>query len=239
MAENSQQHEVAAQRAYYAATAARYDDMHVHDFDEHDFALAVMVSFIDYLEIDSVLDIGAGTGRAETEIKRRSPDTRVVGVEPSRELREEGYRKGLSADELVDGDAQNLSYADGEFDLVCEFAALHHIPDPQRAVSEMLRVAKKAIFISDANNFAQGGPLARLVKQIIDSVGLWPLANYIKTRGKGYIVTEGDGVSYSYSVFNQYAQIKSACRSVHFINTTDAGPNFYRSASNLALLGIK
>jgi hypothetical protein len=26
---------------------------------------------------------------------------------------------------------------------------------------------------------------------------------------------------------------------VHFINTTDAGPNFYRSASNLALLGIK
>jgi SAM-dependent methyltransferase len=160
-------------------------------------------------------------------------------VEPSRELREEGYRKGLSADELVDGDAQNLSYADGEFDLVCEFAALHHIPDPQRAVSEMLRVAKKAIFISDANNFGQGSPLARLVKQIIDSVGLWPLANYIKTRGKGYIVTEGDGVSYSYSVFNQYAQIKSACRSVHFINTTDAGPNFYRSASNLALLGIK
>jgi hypothetical protein len=42
------------------------------------------------------------------------------------------------------------------FDVVCEYAARHHIPRPEIAVLEMLRIAKKAIFISDANNLDQG-----------------------------------------------------------------------------------
>ncbi len=28
---------------------------------------------------------------------------------------------------------------------------------------------------------------------------LWPLVNFVKTKGKGYHYTEGDGVLYSYS----------------------------------------
>lgn len=31
---------------------------------------------------------------------------------------------------------------------------------------------------------------------------LWGTFNYIRTGGKGYIVTEGDGLSYSYSVYD-------------------------------------
>ena len=34
------------------------------------------------------------------------------------------------------------------FDAVCEFAMLHHVPDPDKVVSEMIRVAKNAIFQS-------------------------------------------------------------------------------------------
>ena len=231
--------QVAAQRAYYAATAARYDEMHLHERDEHYFALNFMVSVLDYLGVHSVLDIGSGTGRALSEIKQRAPAVRVVGIEPSRELREQGHCKGIAPAELVDGDAQALRYRDGEFDLVCEFGALHHIPDPDRAVGEMLRVAKTAIFISDCNNFGQGGVLMRAAKQAINALGLWPVANYFKTGGKGYQFTEGDGVAYSYSVFNQYDRIRRACRSVHLVNTLDAGPNLYRSAPCVAILGIK
>jgi len=230
---------VSAQLAYYAATAARYDEMHVGENDEHYFALAIMMSFFEFLDIRSILDVGAGTGRALIDIKQKYPSIRFVGVEPSSELRSQGQLKGLSPSELVDGDAQQLAYKDGEFDMVCEFGALHHIPSPRRAVSEMLRVAKKAIFISDTNNFGQGSLAARSIKQTINILGLWPVANFLKTGGKGYSVTEGDGVSYSYSVFDQYQIIKHACKSVHAMNTLDAGPNLYRSAAHIALLGIK
>jgi SAM-dependent methyltransferase len=132
-----------------------------------------------------------------------------------------------------------LAFADGEFDLVCEFAALHHIPEPAKAVSEMLRVARRAVFISDSNNFGQGGRVGRALKQAINAVGLWPLANRLKTKGKGYSISEGDGLFYSYSVFNNLPQIQRACESVHFLNTVSGGPNLYRTASHVALLGLK
>jgi len=103
----------------------------------------------------------------------------------------------------------------------------------------MLRVARKAIYISYSNNFGQGSRLSRVIKQAFNAANLWPLANFIKTKGKGYSVSEGDGLAYSYSVFNDYKQIKKACASVHMLNPLDAGPNLYRTSSHLILLGIK
>ena len=100
-------------------------------------------------------------------------------------------------------------------------------------------MARKAIFISDSNNFGQGSSFARLVKQTINVVGLWPVADFVKTKGKGYTFEEGDGLAYSYSVFNNYRQIAKACKSVHLLNTTNGGQNLYRTATHLALLGVK
>ena len=111
--------------------------------------------------------------------------------------------------------------------------------DHARVVGEMLRVARTAILISDRNNFGQGTPWVRAIKQAINAAGLWPLANFVKTRGKGYSITEGDGLAYSYSVFSDYDQIRAACKSVHVLNTLDAGVNPYRTAPHIALLGIK
>ena len=230
---------VTIQREYYRRTAAKYDEMHVHSDGEHNFALRFMVSMIDYLGCGSVLDIGSGTGRALFVLKEELPGIRICGIEPSPELRAAAQAKGLAPNEIVDGDAQALEYRDGEFDLVCAFGALHHIPKPSLAVGEMLRVAKRAIFISDANNFGQGSAPVRAVKQIANSLGLWTLLDFIKSRGKGYILSEGDGLSYSYSVFNNYSQIRRACESVHLLNTMDAGVNPYKTAASVALLGIK
>ncbi|HEX8694172.1 MAG TPA: class I SAM-dependent methyltransferase [Longimicrobium sp.] len=231
--------EVELQREYYAATAASYDEMHLAEGDEHYFALSFMLAVLDFFEIRSVLDVGAGTGRTVKFIRERRPDVRVVGVEPVPALIEEGLRKGLSADELRQGDATRLQFADGEFDLVCEFAVLHHVPRPEVAVAEMLRVARKAVFISDANRFGQGGPLSRGVKQVLAALGLWRVADLVKTRGKGYTLSEGDGLAYSYSVFDNYRQIRAQCRRVHLLNTVDASANLYRTAAHVALLGVK
>ena len=207
---------VLRQRAYYASTAEQYDELHGGEA-KGSLALAFFLAAVDHLGITSILDIGSGTGVALLKIKEDRPGIAVTGVEPSAELRKVGHTKGLSETELVEGDAMKLRFADGSFDLVCEFGALHHIRIPSKAVSEMLRVARKAIFISDCNNFGQGGRLSRFLKQTIRAAGLWPLANLIKTRGKGYTMSEGDGLAYSYSVFDNYKQIAKECGSVHLL----------------------
>src|ERR1700748_791021 len=106
------------QRAYYAKTAKDYDDMHVAADDEHGFALAYMIATADHLGVESILDVGSGTGRALLAVKRKLPHGRIAGAEPSPELRRIGHSKGLSPTELVDGDAMKLAYGDGAFDLV-------------------------------------------------------------------------------------------------------------------------
>ena len=231
--------EIDLQRRYYEQTAAKYNQSHVHAEDEHLLALTFLLAVFDYLGVHSVLDVGSGTGRALLHIKQKRPDVILTGVEPVEALRIIGHGSGLSDHELVAGDATQLPFENAAFDVVCAFGVLHHVSEPGLVVAEMLRTARKAIFISDANNFGQGSLLVRGVKQLIHALGLWPLADFLKTRGKGYMWSEGDGVTYSYSVFRNYAQIHEACRSIHVFNTVGSGVNSYRAASHVALLGIK
>lgn len=116
-----------------------------------------------------------------------------------------------------------MQFEDSSFDMVCEFGMLHHVRYPEKVILEMLRVASKAIYISDCNNFGSGSLLPKIAKQIINSFGLWKVCNWIKTGGKGYTISEGDGLAYSYSVFNNYRQIQSVCERVHVINVQGGG----------------
>ena len=227
---------VELQRAYYEETAGRYDELHGEDA-EHKLALHLLLSFVRYYGFTSILDVGAGTGRVMRFFQAEAPDVRVVGVEPSAGLREAGYASGLSREQLIDGNALDLRHATGSFDLVCAFAVLHHVPTPARAVAEILRVARRAVFISDANNFGQGR--LRVVKRAINAMGLWPLLNWVKTAGKGYTVSEEDGIAYSYSIFSNLNQIRRACPVVHVMGTRDSGANLYATAPHAAVLGVK
>lgn len=231
--------EIEMQRHYYQATAKSYNQMHVNKSDGHSFALSLLLGCLDYMQIQSVLDIGSGTGRAVKYLHEKCPHVRTMGIEPVAELRQIGNESGLSESVLVDGDATDLHFEDSAFDLVCEFGVLHHVRHPEQVVSEMLRVGKKAIFISDCNNFGNGPLVLRVTKQIINSFGFWKLFDWIKTRGKGYTISEGDGLAYSYSVFNDYGQIRSACQRIHIVNIKGEGKYPYQNASHIALLGIK
>ena len=236
---NWKRSEIEIQRKYYAETAEKYDELHVSEKDEHFFALSFLIGILDFFEIKSILDVGSGTGRALMHIKKVVPDIHIIGVEPVEELREVGYRKGLHKTELIEGYITNLQFHNQQFDLLCAFGVLHHVQCPSLAISEMLRVANKAIFISDSNNFGQGSPFLRAIKQLINFFGLWGLSNFIRTNGKGYTISDGDGLSYSYSVFNNISLLKRHCASIHILNTTGSGINPYRSAGHVALLAIK
>jgi SAM-dependent methyltransferase len=225
------------QRGRYSEIAESYDNL--HDDPEHEIALRFLAAMLDFAGVSSVLDVGSGTGRAMTFLKTLKPELRIVGVEPVEALREAAYSKGISREELIDGDGYNLPFSEGEFDLVCEVGVLHHVREPSRVVGEMLRVADRAIFISDNNNFGGGSQLSRFVKQLIHSLGLWRLTQFVITGGKGYAITEGDGLFYSYSVVDSLKQIRGECAHVHMLNTGGEGPNLYRTAPHIALLGLK
>lgn len=229
----------ALQREYYRQTASGYDAAHVLADDQHVPAMAVLSGSLSQYGMTSVLDVGAGTGRVSLELAKLNPDVRCVGIEPVAALREVGHAKGVPPENLIDGDGTRIPFADGSFDLVCCFAVLHHVREPSVVVGEMLRVARRAILISDANNFGQGGALGRAVKQAINAFGLWPLANYVKTRGRGYSVSDGDGLAYSYSVYNNLPQIERTCSKVFVMNTGGGPSSPYRRSTHVALLGLK
>lgn len=96
--------EVENQRRYYQATAESYNQMHVDNNDGHFFALSLLPGFIDHLEIESILDIGSGTGRAVKYIYQKFPNIRIMGIEPIAELREIAYSSGIPESALLNGD---------------------------------------------------------------------------------------------------------------------------------------
>jgi SAM-dependent methyltransferase len=229
--------EVQIQRERYARIAEEYEE--VHKDHEHVVAFALLDGMLSYLQAASILDVGAGTGRTLRALSSRRPELRLMGVEPVAELRAVGHRNGVPPASLIDGNGYALPFQDREFDVVCEFGVLHHVREPERMVDEMLRVARLAIFVSDMNNFGGGRPSVRYVKRLLRSVGLWKAANYIKTGGKGYSITRGDGLFYSYSVFESLPRIKNRCGAVHMMNTLPAGNDFYKTAEHVAIVGIK
>lgn len=170
--------------------------MHLGEADEHAIALGLLSALIAQRGYSSILDVGSGTGRALRQLNHLPGDV-ARGIKPTPELRAIAYHNGVTPEELTEGNALALPFEADSFDVVCSFGVLHHIKDDRRPVEEMCRVAKRAVFISDANNFGQGSRIARAVKQAIRAVGLWPAFDLLRTRGKGYHYSEGDGIYYA------------------------------------------
>ena len=139
----------------------------------------------------------------------------VCGIEPVAALLSKAIEAGVPRSvSLVCGTGELLPFADASFDAVCEFSILHHVPNPSKVVGEMLRVARKVIVITDSNRFGQGSTAARWFKLFLYKAGLWGAFNYIRTKGKHYQISEGDGLFYSYSVYDSYELVARWAESV-------------------------
>ena len=221
---------------FFARTAATYDASH-SPRDEHGFALAWLVGLVEYHGFSSYLEVGAGTGRHLLELKARLPKLWLVAVEPVCVMREQAYAKGIPREIMIPGDGMALPFRDGSFDVVAEFGVLHHVPNPEVVINEMLRVSRKAIFISDCNNFGHGSRGVRYLKRMLRSLGLWRAFDWVRTGGKRYHVSDGDGISYSYSVFNDLRLVSRHTSAIHLLNTRSLdGPmtgNLLASASHI------
>ncbi|HYL65390.1 MAG TPA: class I SAM-dependent methyltransferase [Candidatus Methylomirabilis sp.] len=193
------------QRKYYTESASSYEQMHEHEGSGDPLNTKFVQSILRMVEARSVLDVGTATGRGMKDLKDAVPTAFVCGIEPVVALVEQAVRKGNTASgPIILGSGSALPFKDASFDVVCEFAVLHHVPDPNAVVKEMLRVAKKAVLISDSNRFGQGSRLARLIKLGLYKSRLWATYNFVRTSGKGYQITEGDGLAYSYSIYDSF-----------------------------------
>ena len=197
--------DVEIQRRYYTDTAARYDTMHAGEGAADAFCQGFVHTLLRHLGVRSVLDVGTATGRGLRELQDALPGAFICGIEPVAALLDQGRATGaMKTVSVVQGSGESLPFPDRSFDGVCEFATLHHVPRPDAVVREMLRVARRVVVINDSNRFGQGAWPARLFKLLLYKFGLWRAFDFLRTRGKGYQISEGDGLFYSYSVYDSY-----------------------------------
>lgn len=240
----AQDEAIAAQRAYYARTSETYDE--THERGEHEDALRHVAAYLRRLDARTVLDTGCGTGLAMRTLAGLVPELELHGNDPSPELlRVAAERYGIPADRLDCVASDALPYPDGAFDAVVETGVLHHVPDPAAVVAEMLRVARRAVFISDSNIYGQPSSAlpARILKLGLSRAGLLRPLLRLRRGGRDWYVTDEDGVGWSYSVFDTLPQVRRACAEVVVTATGDAGARAARRpllfAGHCLLAGFK
>jgi ubiquinone/menaquinone biosynthesis C-methylase UbiE len=98
---------------------------------------------------ERLLDVGCGNGGVARLLRERVGEVVAIDVEPS-ELWEN--EDGLS---FSVANAEELPFADGEFDLIHSKDSLHHMDDPDKAVQEYRRVLKPGgtVLIVEANRY--------------------------------------------------------------------------------------
>ena len=118
----------------------RYD--YIREVNEpHNFAR--MLHEYEQFSRKRVLEVGCGN--AYTLAKYAEHGAEVYGLDISEtavEISQQRFRdKGLNGDFRV-GNAEEVPYDSNYFDCVCSMGVLHHIPNPEKAVSEIYRCLK-------------------------------------------------------------------------------------------------
>jgi len=116
------------------------------------------------------LEIGAGTGFFTLNLMLAGVIGHGTVTDLSPRMVDVALRNGRDLDLAVDGvttDAEDLPFPDDSFDLVCGHAVLHHIPDLELALSEVLRVLKPGgRFVFAGEPTQQGDVIARRLSQL-------------------------------------------------------------------------
>jgi ubiquinone/menaquinone biosynthesis C-methylase UbiE len=110
------------------------------------WAYDVLVAQAELADGLRVLEIGCGTGNVTTRVKRAAPGADVVGTDPDPLALARAQRKvhGMTGIRFERAYAQELPFADGEFDRVLSSMMLHHLDDDTKAgaAAEIHRVLR-------------------------------------------------------------------------------------------------
>ena len=96
----------------------------------------------------SALDVACGSGRLTAELALRARGGRVVGIDFSEGMLARARSDyGGAGIEFVLGDALDLPFGEGEFDVAAIGFGLRNLADPARGLAEMRRVARRLVVL--------------------------------------------------------------------------------------------
>ena len=85
----------------------------------------------------SVLDVGCGEGVLTHQWAEQLGERRIVGIDlDDAKLKAEWQTRQRPNLEYRTIPAENMPFADGEFDLACAIEVLEHVPDPEHTLAE-------------------------------------------------------------------------------------------------------
>jgi phosphatidylethanolamine/phosphatidyl-N-methylethanolamine N-methyltransferase len=109
---------------------------------------------------DRIIEVGVGTGLSLPLYPR---DCRVVGIDLTKKMLDKAQEKKechrLGHVELLEMDAEHMTFADDTFDHCVAAFVITVVPNPEKMVAEMKRVTKKGGRILIFNHFASKNPL--------------------------------------------------------------------------------
>ena len=98
---------------------------------------------------DSILDVGCGEGVVTERWATKLATSRVVGLDlEDPDLLAQWAKRVRPNLTFLSGNAYDLPFADGEFDLVSGVEMLEHVPDPRLVLAEMRRAARSHLLVS-------------------------------------------------------------------------------------------
>lgn len=123
-----------------------------------------------------ILDVGTGTGALLERLHSAYPDASLAGVDIAFNMCLRTRQKLGSACSVVTGDAENLPYKSGSFDLIASASVLQWVTDLSSAIHEMHRVVRPGGEINLA--FFCQGSLSELQHCFSETINRCSLESY-------------------------------------------------------------
>jgi phosphatidylethanolamine/phosphatidyl-N-methylethanolamine N-methyltransferase len=102
-----------------------------------------------------VLEVGVGTGLSLSQYNR---DKSIIGIDVSADMLAKAKRRAASLPNvraLLEIDAQNSGFGDGQFDIAVAMFVASVVPNPRALLAEMRRIVKPGGHILFVNHFAE------------------------------------------------------------------------------------
>lgn len=107
-----------------------------------------LIQHVDPRRVESLLDIGCGTGILYEVLREEGFQGRYIGTDLSEDMLDIGRKRHPGID-LRRMDAERLDFPDRSFEVTLMRSLLHHVPHPVEAIREMERVTRQTVVLSE------------------------------------------------------------------------------------------